>query len=172
MRFHTCILKGPIPFMTHSSLLISNVNCWSGILSNQKLLLCDSSQKNMHAQNFNQLPFHQSVVQLFLPSRDPYWKSHHLKISEVRLFLRNFFLCPQDPKIDQNFHQKKIRQNRGVPGPTLGLQPACGFNVSNLPELRRAVWICHFDQAPEAVSESPCGSRKKPRVSSMLIPGW
>ena len=102
MRFHTCILKGPIPFMTHSSLLISNVTCWSGILPNQKLLGRGSSQKNapkptrQDAQNFNQLPFHQSVVQLHLPSRDPYWKSHHLKISEVRLFLRNFLRNPQD----------------------------------------------------------------------------
>ena len=77
MRFH--VLKGRINFMTHSSFLISSANCWSGILPNQKLLLCDWSQPpkptRQDAQNFNQLPFHQSVVQLFLPSRDPYWKA-------------------------------------------------------------------------------------------------
>ena len=47
MQFHTCILQGRrrINFMTHSSVLISNANCSSGILSNQKLLGRASSQK-------------------------------------------------------------------------------------------------------------------------------
>ena len=75
MRFHTSILQGRIKFMTRSSLLISKVNCWPGILSIQKPLGHDASQKNLpkptrhDAQHFNQLPFHQIVVQLLLPSR-------------------------------------------------------------------------------------------------------
>ena len=133
MRVHTCILKGPIPFMTHSSLLISNVNCWSGILPNQKLLGRDSSQKTCTKANTSRRPKLQSAS---IPSKcrstvsslkRSILKSHHLKISAVRLFLRNFFLSPQDAKIFQKLppKKKKLRQNRGVPGP-IGLQPACG----------------------------------------------
>ena len=77
MRFHTCILKGPIPFMTHSSLLISNVNCWSGMLPQSKTARPWFITKNMHQSQHVKMPktfnrqlllFHQSVVQLHLPS--------------------------------------------------------------------------------------------------------
>ena len=119
MRFHTCILKGPIPFMTHSSLLISSVKRWS----------------RQNPQNYANPPKSPKLQSASIPSKcrstvsslkRSILKSHHLKISEVRLFLRNFFLRPQDPKIDQKLPPKiKLRQNRGVPGP-IGLQPACG----------------------------------------------
>lgn len=100
-RFHTSILKGPIPFMTHSSLLISNGNCWSGILSIQKPQGRDSSQKNapkptrQDAQNFNQL---RSTLK---NHRKNIWSAFHSA---------SLFVCPQNWWIYQNFHGKLGRQ--------------------------------------------------------------
>ena len=139
MRFH--VLKGRINFMTHSSFLISSANCWSGILPNQKLLLCDWSQPpkptRQDAQNFNQLPFHQSVVQLFLPSRDPYWKA-------------TIWRSLHDPKTLPKTSTKKKKtsgRTEGSQDPPWDFNGVC-FQLSNQPELGRADWICHFDQAP------------------------
>ena len=117
MRFHTCILKGPIPFMTHSSLLISSVKRWS----------------RQNPQNYANPPKSPKLQSASIPSKcrstvsslkRSILKSHHLKISEVRLFLRNFFLCPQDPKIDQKLPPKK---KSGGPRTHLGTSTGLWF---------------------------------------------
>ena len=72
----------------------------------------------------------------------------------MRLFLRNFFLYPQDPKIDQKPPQKKKNSGRteGSQDPPWDFNRPVVLNIANLPELGRALWICHFDQALEAIS--------------------
>ena len=127
-------------------------------------------------KTFNQqlLPFHEIVVQLHLPSiKRSILKSHHLKISEVRLFLHNLFilfLCPQDPKIDQK--QKNSGRTEGSQDPPWDFNRPVVLNVSNLPDF--VTWIKPWRLASKWDSqrrchESLCGSRKKPRLSSMLI---
>ena len=131
----------------------------------------DSSQQNMHKSQHVKMPKLQSAsipskccsAAIFPQSRDPLLKSHQ-KISEVRLFLRNFFCVHKILKLTKNFHQKKNQAEQRGPGRTIGLQPAVVLNVANLPELGRRFEFVTSIKPQRRFHESLCGSRKKPRV--------
>ena len=175
MRFHTCILKGPIPFMTHSSLLISNVNCWSGMLPQSKTARPWFITKKMHQSQHVKMPktsisFHSNKVSFscFFPQEIHTEKATIWRSLKCVCFCVTFFCVHKILKLIKNFHKKKTQaEQRGPGGTHSGLQQLpVVLNVANLPELVTSIKPQRRFQNPIVEAERNQG------LSSMLIPGW